>query len=430
MSGRAFSKNNVIAGTFVIVSVALAVFASIVISGAAEMFQARTDYVVRFTLADGAPGLKAGSQVNAGGQPVGRVRTVRVAVENGNPVGVDAVISVQSDLTLYEDATAFLEVPILGGISTINIPRPGTGQVAEVQGSSPRLEENELVKGRLAPPALLAQAGYGEDQARKVAKIIDDVEAITDRARRDLDPMLDSVKSALTDFKALAADVRQRTPQWTGNVDTVLEKAAHAATELDLAVGDARARLDEIETILASGQAALDRNRPHIDGTIDSIRSAARKIDEESMPLANETLAAGRDGAKSFQSLAARAEAFLAEESPSLRRMIGNFRLAADQIKLAAIEIRTKPWLLLYTPKTKELESDTLYSAARSYAEAVSDLRAASSSLEVAANNEGTPLSDRESLESMQARLKEAFATYEKAEQALLDRLIKAREGG
>lgn len=421
MSGRGFSKNNVIAGAFVLVSVALAVVASVVISGAAEMFQARTDYVVRFSLADGAAGLKAGSAINAGGQPVGRVRSVRVAVEDKEPVGIDAVISVRSDMALHEDAYAYLESPILGGVSTINIPRVGVGAP---------LKENQVIPGRLAPPSALAQAGYGPDQAEQVRQIIKNahevaerIDRATARAERELDQLLEAVRSGVEDFRAVAADVRERSPAWTANVDTVLEKAAHAAAELDTAVADARGRLAEV-------RAAFDRNRPQIDGAIDSIRSAAKKIDEESVPLVNETLAAGRDGAGQFQSLAARVEAFLAEESPSLRRTIGNFRLAADQIKLAAIEIRTKPWLLLYTPKTKELESDTLYSAARSYASAVSDLRAASASLEVAANNEGTPLSDRESMESMQARLREAFAEYEKAEQALLDKLIKARKGG
>jgi hypothetical protein len=67
---------------------------------------------------------------------------------------------------------------------------------------------------------------------------------------------------------------------------------------------------------------------------------------------------------------------------PNIDQALARFRLGADQFKLFTVEVRSQPWRLLHRPDTKELESQLLYDASRSYAQAVSDLRATSASLE------------------------------------------------
>jgi len=73
-----------------------------------------------------------------------------------------------------------------------------------------------------------------------------------------------------------------------------------------------------------------------------------------------------------------RAGTLLKEETPGIRHTLANLRLMSDQLKLTAVEVRSQPWRLLHSPTTKEMSSQVLYDARAAYAEAASDLRAAS----------------------------------------------------
>lgn len=427
MSTRGVATNNVIAGAFVLAAIALAIAFSVILSGAQDRLIAKTEYSVRFSLEEGAAGLKPGSVVNVGGQPVGRVTSIDIASKDGRPDGVLVLISVREDLPLFSSAWAYLQAPLIGGLASINLPNVGYGD---------RIPPGGEIPGRVAPPSALAQAGYGPDQVsqvqemiRQASQIMERVDRMTARIEEEIEPGLADVRAAIEDFRAVGADLRARTPEWSERVDSVLAQADSAATNLNRVIEDARAGVGETREAISAARDLLDRNAEPIDRIIADTQAITSRVNEESVGLLNDALAKGADGAERFSGFAARAEAFFAEEGPQLRRILANFRLASDQIKLAAVEIRTKPWLLLYTPKTKELESELLYQTARTYAEAVSDLRAASEALE-AATASGSPLAvDRESIQGLQRRITDAFATYKQAEQSLLDLMIRKRTG-
>jgi hypothetical protein len=92
----------------------------------------------------------------------------------------------------------------------------------------------------------------------------------------------------------------------------------------------------------------------------------------------------------------------------------------SDQLKLTAVEVRSQPWRLLHQPTTKELSTQVLYDSTRAYAEAASDLRAASEALQAVSVNTGA--SD---VSAMTQRLAEAMEKYRGAERALMDKLIE-----
>jgi ABC-type transporter Mla subunit MlaD len=92
MATRTVSRNNLIAGSFVLAGIVLAVVMSIVISGAQERLIPTRRYIIRFPLATGTNGLKQGSSILLGGQPVGRVTGVQFRRPGGAatpPQGVD-----------------------------------------------------------------------------------------------------------------------------------------------------------------------------------------------------------------------------------------------------------------------------------------------------------------------------------------------------
>src|SRR5262245_44897439 len=104
MAGRTYNRNNIIAGLFVIAAMVLAVAMSVAVSGATKRLTPTTPYVIEFTLADGASGLKAGSPVTLGGQEVGRVVRTRFAPDPSHATAVDVDVLINSNVTLHTDA--------------------------------------------------------------------------------------------------------------------------------------------------------------------------------------------------------------------------------------------------------------------------------------------------------------------------------------
>jgi hypothetical protein len=147
----------------------------------------------------------------------------------------------------------------------------------------------------------------------------------------------------------------------------------------------------------------------------------------DTKPTIDAMLVDARSAMESTRKAVERADALLAESSPSLRRTVANARLASDQLKFTLEEVRRSPWRLLYRPDTRELEFELLYDSARIYASAVSDLRDASAALEEAsasANATGSTLSGRRA-EDLNAELTRAFESYRAAERAFLDLIIE-----
>lgn len=420
------------AGVFVLGSMVLAVAMSVWIAGLQERLAASEEYVIHFSLDQGASGLKAGSPVELGGQAVGRVVGLGFTRDAaGVTTGVDVRVAVKTGLVLYEDAIAFLERPLLGSQSTINIVRVGDGSgVRAAQGSGTRLEAGERLEGMIAPPSFLAQAGYGPEQARQVkmlieqaASAVDRIDKIAEKIDKELDPDLSRIRTALDDVNAITAEFREKTPGWTAKVDSVLAQADAAAADMRPVVTQLKTAADEATLAVRDARAAIGDNRPAIDRIVANIDETARRLREESVDLLNGALAKARDGAGEFEGSQRTLSEFLREQTPNLRHALANFRLASDQIKLAGIEVRRNPWRLLYSPTTKELGQELFYDAARTYAEAVSDLRAASEALESVSGSGPT----METVEGIRERLAGAFQRYEEAERALLKRMTETK---
>ncbi|MBX3376382.1 MAG: MCE family protein [Phycisphaeraceae bacterium] len=389
------SRNNVIAGLFVVGAMLLALFISIMVSGAQNRLASTHPYTIRFSLMDGASGLKPGSPVTLGGQEVGRVTSIAFTDrEKGAISGVDVRVAVRSDIPLHEDAWAFLERPLLGSMSAINVSSLG--------GSKPVVPAGGVIVGTVAPPSFLAQAGYGPEQVAQVKEIINDASQAVDALNRivqrlegDVDKGVRGALTAIEDINQITGEWRTKSPEWTAKVDAILAAADGASRDLQAAVTESRAPLrDAIETL---------------DRTI-------RRFDDETMSLAADMIRSAKGGADEFREANARLNRLLKEEEPTIQRTLANFRLASDEIKLLGVEVRRAPWKLLYTPTMKELDSELFYDAARTYAQAVSDLRAASEALEAVSGGSGPS----QPVESLLLRLQEAFKRYEDAERALL----------
>ncbi|MDX2147822.1 MAG: hypothetical protein SFZ23_09900 [Planctomycetota bacterium] len=476
------TRSNVLAGLFLLVSVGLAVWGAFILSSSGPG-GASTTYVVRFGVDVGAPGIKSGSPIMLGGQEIGTVLEVGFGGLDINSDGqadffdyleaarsvppsdppepdiVDVLVRVRKDIPLHADAAVYLDRPLIGSLSAINIVSVGTPGAPNIKPAdalkasipSPLAPEAPVLIGRLAPPAALQQLGLGPEKIEKISEAIDDVADAADRVATIIERNERVINATFDDVNAVVADARSRweRPQsgWGARTDDVFERASRMAanveTESDGLFSDARGVVGRVDEIVA-------RNEQGVDNTIASIESASAALERSLGTRAEEIVARADAVLQRLDSFSRQLNAFIVEESPSVRRSLANFRLMSDQLKLAALEVRAQPWRVLYQPTNKEIQTQILYDSARAYAESVGDLRAASEALEAslasmrtgggstpasaAANAsvtsampEGAASGGAESsqaeLSRMVAEMREAFERYRKAEIELLKRM-------
>ena len=465
----AVSRNTVRAGIFVTISGILFIAVLLVLANAWTLFVPKATYVFRFHVNNGAAGLKKDSEVRIGGQEVGKVTAVDFArpatakdvpgragemdkpnaeaAPDGRRVAqyVYVTVALRKDMVLYRDAMVYLELPLLGSVSSINIPDVG-GRGDAVTTNNPSsvatapsavLADWEILDGTMAPPSFLAQAGYGSDQKTQLQHILqrgseigDQVKSLVDAATPPVRNALSNVEEATADAKYITGTFRKQTPDWSASISKSLMSVQGATSE-------AEQRTIEAKAILAAIQSAIEDNRRRIDSIIAHADNSAANVEKLTDNVNKELydkVKKGLDTANATveESLKAgqKVNAFLDQELPGLELTLANMRLAGDQLKLALIEIRRSPWRLLYQPKRKEIEEELLYDSVRMYADAVSNLQAASRALEnvTAAGAASNPQTQRQ-VEDLTRRLMEAFGDYEKASKAMLEQTMTGGGG-
>src|SRR6185369_12307770 len=153
MQLRRGSRNNVLAGLFLLGSLALALIVFFSLSAAWERLTVpRSRYIVWFDLAEGADGLGKGAPVKVGGEKVGQVVAWKFVEDKAGTISaVDVEVEIRADIALYENATPLLILPLLGSASTINFPYVGNPEtVATFSNQSALLEPGERIHGKLA----------------------------------------------------------------------------------------------------------------------------------------------------------------------------------------------------------------------------------------------------------------------------------------
>lgn len=433
MALRTPSRYTVLAGLFLLGSVALAIVLSFVLSGGID-FSPRQSFSVRFSLENGAPGLRPGSFVTLGGQRIGEVASIEFreggvaraenSKDNGeNPldVGVIVGVRVRSPVTLRRDAVVSLERPLLGSASTLNISSVGsTGAKA--------LQEGETIAGGMAPPGFLAQAGLGPKRVGAVGQAIDDLAATISNIKKLVEDNGPRVDTIVQDVGSVTKSTRESWPKWSGDVDTTLTNVRAFSDRLGPMADNFNGKVDEFGKLVGNVNSVVDENRQNVKDMISDARTLVSDLRTKSMPTLDEVLTNSRDATSSFRDLGRDLNAWAASQLPELRRTVANLRVISDQGRRAVGEIRAQPWRLFFQPEKKELEADVLFRAANAYADAVADMRSAAESMQntLALSREAKPgTAPPPEVVSEQLRfLQESMSQFRQAENDLLDVMI------
>ena len=422
-----------LAGLFVLAALALVMVVIIVMSNLGDAFVKKHDYIVRFSILDGAEGLDSGAPVKLGGQRVGRVTAAKIhdSEISGEPDFVDVTIQIPTKYTLYSDADVQLLKPLLGSGSSINIISLTGMETVGVryQGPPQRLHNGDMILGRLGPPGFLAPSDYAKFQA-----ILARMDRITGDVEPRINTIMDNAGAAVADVKAITADAREKWPVWSQQLSDVIARVEKGSQSFDSIITNlkdvATAVKDGVEDarkLIDKGRAVVDDNRASIDAVVKNIKEVTERVNGEWSTKVTTLLDQGHDAMESAKATAKDVELLVAKNKPQLEGIIADATLAAQQLKLATVEIRASPWRLLYQPTKKELENELLYNSVRQYSEAIGELRAASESLKAIADRgqSGGSAVDQKTIDAMTAKLRTAFDKYQDQERAFLDRWLK-----
>lgn len=447
MSARGPKKNNVLAGLFLVTSLVVAVVLSFWVSDLTDRFGKFAEYAVDFSLKDGAAGIEPGSPVLLGGKTVGRVESVNwlrgSAASDGRETAtsIRVHIKIRKDIPIFSDAITQVERPILGGLASINITNPGGTPPEDPNQPAPKLvAEGQAIHGILAP-GLLAQAGLGPEEIESFKAIIKQIDAASadiakitaafspnaEPASRDIAELLASARRTVATAESDYNDLwSPRVTSALTNIDTISANGVEITETVQAAVDNANTGIDEARAVIATSQQIVDDARPDIDAILKNVEQATRHFNEVTTAEIDELMAGWQTTVVGFQDIATKANLFFDEQAPQLSATLTNVRLASLDGRLFVSEIRAQPQRLLRPPNKKELERELLYSSARAYASAASDLQSASAALDNVLSSVGagnTPVSPAD-IVALQKRLHDAFANYEAAESELLDAII------
>ncbi len=431
-------RNNVRAGIFVTMTIALAVVVVALLSDFKEYVSApRRHYTVTYAVSEGVRNLKGGADVRVGGLNMGRVSDVRLRASD-DPAAADSfgeTIEVQFTLDrrirLYDNATIIVASPLIGSDSWLEVVSLGGPAVAAQQAG----------EGEAVEPTLLADggelAGYGGAGALdsvlgpRGGEIINSVANILGSFEEDYN---DSIAPSLEDMRSLIADLQDnRWPAWTQSIDRVMTWAVDATDDLGAAIEEGRGTISDVRSTIAD-------NRPKIDNIVENTESVSMDAKEVAAAIREQT----QPILDKVQTVIDTAQSGLDETVGALQRIrqdyegwetrlddaLGNATLTSQQLKLAAIEIRRSPWKLLYRPEPDELEHELLYDAVRGFALAVSDLKASSKSAQRILDRHAAALEDDpQVVERLRTNLIDSLDRYEKAQSRLFDVLLEDTPG-
>ncbi len=386
MSEGTNRSNNVRAGAFILFGLALGISVFIILSGW-NPFQSRKSYTVRFTVEQGVDGLASGSDVKVGGLLKGMVTGIspQFAKNESKVQQLESILvdfEVDSDVTLWSNASVTRYMPLLGGGAWLNFDSVGYPKGKDDKGGK-LLESGGELKANVTGGILATL--LGPTDAERTSEALKNVDSFTAFLTEIPKAWNEDVVPMLANANSMVASLRSDYGDWSKKITTFLARADSAALKLDVTLDDIPPLLSSAQKDLDHVGEILDENAPKISETMDNIvvmsqdgKVIISDFRTDSLVKINQILATGEKGIDSLTDSLNRIDAEIALQTPSISMMLSNLRQASAQLKLTALEVRRSPWKLLYTPSTTEVAHENLYESARSFVMATNELESAS----------------------------------------------------
>jgi ABC-type transporter Mla subunit MlaD len=365
--------------------------------------------------------------------------------EGGESLMIVVAMDVDSDLTLYEDCEIATDQPPVGGAGGVVIRNVGTpgrapiagghvimGQPAQslaatIGGMSRRVLGDD---GLLDKLDWLMSANERGSLVFKLLATLDDVKTMTGTLSRELSPA--DQRSLLGKIHVTLDNVSRATEAIAGHVSLGDDPSL---------VGKVVEALDRLNQGLDQTIGILEENRPVVRDTLQSLEQITERINSEllqqlaaELDRANPDSLMGKvhasmdDLGRSLENVSGMTDAgktLILANKPPIDRLLDNLLATSRTLKQASDELRAAPWRLLYKPPGGERAQNTVFDAARAFAEAALNLDDTTARLEaIMTMSEGQPADAHvEEVRRIQASLQKAFERFEQAETFLWEQM-------
>ncbi len=224
------SRNNVRAGLFVTVTLALALGVILVIGEVWTWFEPTKPYTVTFEVSGGVKNLKPGAEVRVGGVALGKVVAVTPRFDVEQPLEkIDVDFRLNRQVTLYQDAKILASSALLGAdawldITSVGTPEKGTPADGRLEGMS---------------GAGMLSTLLGPDNQTKTDQILDDLKAITARVNEQtidkVEELIGTATQVMQEALAIIENIGLDLDRWAPDVREALADARLAAQSLKFA---------------------------------------------------------------------------------------------------------------------------------------------------------------------------------------------------
>lgn len=411
MSSRLeLTRNNVKAGVWVTVCLGVGLAVTAALTDLWEKVSRSYDsYVVEFEVLHGIDDLGVGSSVRVGGLAAGRVTELMpVASAEGVYDTIVVRFDLESDYELHGDAAINVDGSLIGSESWLSISNLGSPDAP--------LAEGDVLTG-LASPGMLATL-LGPENANKAGTLVDDASRIMGDVGR--------VTEALgTDYEAKFRPILNDVNGFTGNLDGWSTKIDAVMEDAPEVMSEARATVTETRAMVTENREAVKEIVENVQLASVDVRNVARTFDQETIVKINTILESSQaivdDAADVVLTFSTDYDGWATHVGETL----ANLSLSSQQVKLAAMDIKSNVWKLMYRPTTDELQNELLHEAARSFAMAAADLKASVTMVDRVMTNHGERLSgDDGAFTRLQQGLTNSLENYEKAQKQLYEVLV------
>lgn len=369
MSNTAASQN-LKAGSFVLIGIALGIALIFILSNAwGAMFGDRkVSYTVVYPIADGVDFLSPGSAVRLGGLLVGKVEAVVLDHVQDPVEEVKVKFTMPVNLELYTNAQVLVSSALVGNISSLDIVSMGWGKGSEPVGNT----------GAVGVPLIAGGTLAGTVSAGMINSILG---------------------------SAGAAD----TNATLSNIATITTKLRGDGTLLPWAIGDVPAKS------FSDGINAMGRTLQKLESNGEVLKWA---LGDPSAASVGSSLAA-------VQQTLASLEGHWPLWSSAVGSTLANLELSGQQLNLMMQELRTSPWRLLYRPTEAEASNELLFEASRNFVFGAADLRSAAKSMDRLLQSHGDAGQNLPAFTLLKDNLLKAAGRYEHAQEQL-EQILKA----
>ena len=376
------------------------------VSGGSDQFKAKTVYTIYLP---NAAGLKEGYETRLDGRRVGKVKTVRAALDSerpaeiggrkyGNFAVVEAEIYAQEKVP--EDTIVEVSKSITGTVTLLMY----SGESGTFATDKTILSGRARADFEKATDAAVALVKEAENMVREATEVVREVREEVDALQ--MEGLRDQADSFLTKLNRLADRLDKFVATNEGPATELVESARAAMVSIRQLSDDLpKDWRDDLKPKVGN---ALDEVTGLVKDAREPLRLVMQKLDD-AVTLAQETLVSLNDLSQTLKGTVVEAKPHLLATLRSARTGMANFQDAAADLK-------SSPWKLLKDVDKDEIEAVYFFDAAKRYMEAAREVRSSVDDLKAMKATEGPAFEDaKKRLEEAVAKMREQEDAIQKA---------------